>query len=446
MKTQEKKVEIKLRLPGILYQRILKDLKRPHSFAYERVGFLYANTIVLQDETKIITFKEYEPVEDEHYIEDHSVGARIDANAIRHSMQKIYDDNCGGFHVHFHDHKGEPSMSPDDKEGLPGIIESFANVNRKQAHGILILSENSFYALVRVNGVLQFIVPEVIVAVKYPLTLNFSLQNTIATSKALDRQSFLGQHSTKVFENIAVGVVGLGGGGSHLIQQLTHLGVKRFTLFDFDRIEESNLNRLIGAYFTDVAAVTLKTEIAKRLILSICPDADVKIVNARWQDDAEALQLCDVVLGCVDTFEDRSQLEAECRRYLIPYIDIGMDVNHTEEGSQISGQVILSMPGQACMRCMGFLTEEKLAMEAAKYGNVGGRPQVVWPNGLLASSAIGVFTDLVTGWSGLNDRVVYIAYDGNTGLLSNHIRLRFMETGCIHYSLLDSGKPVFKKL
>ena len=98
------------------------------------------------------------------------------------------------------------------------------------------------------------------------------------------------------------------------------------------------------------------------------------------------------------------------------------------------------------MRCMGFITAEKLATEAAKYGNVGGRRQFIWPNGLLASSAIGIFTDLVTGWSGQKNRLVYMAYDGNTGLLNNHIRLNFMDDVCTHYSLLDLGQPVFKKL
>jgi hypothetical protein len=51
------------------------------------------------------------------------------------------------------------------------------------------------------------------------------------------------------------------------------------------------------------------------------------------------------------------------------------------------------------MRCMGFLTDAKLAEEAARYWKGGARPQVVWPNGVLASTAIGLAVDIVTGWT-----------------------------------------------
>lgn len=437
---------IKLRLPGSLYKHILADLKRPHAFAYERVGFAFAQATKLTNENYLINFTSYQPVADAHYIEDDSVGARIGSTAIREAMQTVMDQNCSGFHVHLHNHKGQPWPSGDDKDGLPGIIESLANVNPMQPQGVLILSKNSFYAWVKIDGVAQLIIPEIISAVRFPMVIQFPESRRPAKNTLLDRQGFLGERSTAIFEHVNVVLVGLGGGGSHLMQQLGHLGVRRFTLVDFDRMEGSNLNRLVGAHFADIKKKRLKSEIAKRLILSVNPKAEIRIVNSRWQENADAVQAGDVVFGCVDTYEDRNQLEAECRRYLIPYIDIGMDVHKSEEVYQMSGQVILSMPGQPCMRCMGFITEDKSAIEAAKYGKVGGRPQVVWPNGLLASSAIGVFTDLVTGWTGQKDRIIYLSYDGNTGLLTNHVRLGFLADACSHYSLMDLGKPKFTKL
>src|SRR6266849_8531402 len=59
---------------------------------------------------------------------------------------------------------------------------------------------------------------------------------------------------------------------------------------------------------------------------------------------------------------------------------------HGKGSSVNGGQVIMSSPDGPCMRCMGFLTGEKLAAEAALYGNAGARPQVVWHNGVLAST------------------------------------------------------------
>jgi hypothetical protein len=79
-------------------------------------------------------------------------------------------------------------------------------------------------------------------------------------------------------------------------------------------------------------------------------------------------------------------------------IDIGMDV-HGKESPVIGGQVILSSPDGLCMRNIGFLTNEKLAQEAARYGDVVGREQVIWPSGVLASTAVGMAVDLVTNWT-----------------------------------------------
>ena len=49
----------------------------------------------------------------------------------------------------------------------------------------------------------------------------------------------------------------------------------------------------------------------------------------------------------------RRELEIACRRYLMHYIDIGVDV-HGEDRPVIGGQVMLSSPGGPCMTCMGF--------------------------------------------------------------------------------------------
>lgn len=65
----------------------------------------------------------------------------------------------------------------------------------------------------------------------------------------------------------------------------------------------------------------------------------------------------------------------------------------------ISGQVIVSMPGEHCIRCYGFITDAKLDEEARLYGDAGANPQVVWPNGVLASTAVGLGVNLVCPWS-----------------------------------------------
>lgn len=262
-----------------------------------------------------------------------------------------------------------------------------------------------------------------------------------------DRQSFLGENSQDIIQHAVIGVAGLGGGGSHICQQLAHLGFLNYVLFDGDAIEETNLNRLVGGTQQDVDDNVAKTEIARRSIMAVRPNARVQTVDDVWQNVSEALEQCDIVFGCVDGFDQRRQLEATTRRYLIPLIDIGMEVYHPdEEPPSISGQVILSMPGFSCMTCMNFLNEKTLAREAANYGDAGGTPQVVWSNGILASVAVGVAVDLLTDWSQSLRGARYLIYRGNCAHIKDSPMLRYTPKQCNHYPFEQVGPPLLKKI
>ncbi|MGC4101103.1 ThiF family adenylyltransferase [Ferruginibacter sp.] len=442
-----KNPKIKVRIPKAIYEQAFRDLLRPHEFAFERIGFFCSKSKRLKNETILITITKYLIIDDKNYIEDGSVGARINSAAIRSAMQSALDSSSGIFHVHMHDHTGKPGLSYTDRKEIPDVIDSFYNVVPNQAHGLIILSQNSAIAEVKLHEKRHRIIPESISIVGYPMKSIFLFPIKHVKSNLYDRQSFLGPDSQMFFENVKVGIVGFGGGGSHVGQQLAHIGIKNVTVFDDDKIEHTNMNRLIGGWFSDIKNKMLKTSIAKRLFKKILPSSNIKCINDKWQNKPEDLQECDFIVGGVDTFIGREQLEAECRRYLIPYLDIGMDVYQIlEEAPSIHGQVILSMPGMPCMKCIGFLTDEKLKKEAAKYGDVGGHPQVVWSNGVLASTAVGILIDLITGWTKQKDRLIYLSYDGNSGSVQDHVRIGFVEKTCVHYNLGNTGEPQFISL
>lgn len=260
------------------------------------------------------------------------------------------------------------------------------------------------------------------------------------------RQSFLGEDSQKIISQAVIGVIGLGGGGSHIVQQLAHIGFLNFVIFDPQFIEDSNLNRMVGAKARDVLDKKPKVEIAKRIIENIHSDATIEAFSLRWQNNPEVLKKCDIIFGCVDSFKERQELEIFSRRFVIPYIDIGMDVFDSDgEQPRMVGQLILSLPGGLCMRCLGFLDEEKLSLEASKYGSAGPKPQVVWANGVLASSAIGMAINLLTGWSSSFKMPIYQSYDGNSGTLTPHPKLSYLNCeSCSHFPKGEVGYPRFK--
>jgi hypothetical protein len=260
----------------------------------------------------------------------------------------------------------------------------------------------------------------------------------------LDRQSFLGANSDDTLAVATIGIVGIGGGGSHVAQQFAHVGISSFVLIDPDQIEDTNLNRLVGGTWADVEKKTDKIVIAERVIRAVRPAAKIDAIKAEWQTASEKLKLCDVIVGGLDSVRAKDELEAFCRRFLIPYIDQGMDV-HGEAGQHlISGQVVLSTPGRPCLRCFGIVTDAALEQEGRNYGAAGGKPQVVWPNGVLASTAVGLAMQVLTPWHINPVDSAYLEYDGNTGCVGPSYKVKHLAAKqCPHYPANERGDPRF---
>lgn len=259
------------------------------------------------------------------------------------------------------------------------------------------------------------------------------------------RQSFLSLRSEQIFADTTIGLVGYSGGGSHFGQQFSHIGVGRFIVVDDDIIEESNRPRFIGSEPEDVEQGRRKVDIAKRQIKRGNPLATIENLFSKWQNATDQLVQCDIIFGGVDSFREREELERFCRRNLIPYIDIGMDVREIGNGEYgITGQIIQSLPGGHCMRCCNFITDLRLEQEAEQYGAAGSKPQVIWPNGVLASTAVGMGVSLLTPWSRQERLFRWLSYDGNSGELKTPALVESCldQVSCSHHPLVELGDPL----
>jgi hypothetical protein len=91
---------------------------------------------------------------------------------------------------------------------------------------------------------------------------------------------------------------------------------------------------------------------------------------------------------------------------------------------------------------MRVITEKELTHEAehgGTYPGFGPHPQVVWANGVLASTAMGMALDLLSGWNKLNPPHPCLSYDGNGCVLRPR---EFGDiTGCPHHPLTAVGDP-----
>jgi hypothetical protein len=129
-----------LRIPRALLDQMWSDLRRPHAFAYERVGFLLVREAEILG-GRILLARRYEPVREEEYTRDTGVGARINRDAIRRALGFALAGE-GVLHVHLHAHQGVPRFSHVDEKNLHELVPSFCAVAPQGIHGALLLSDD----------------------------------------------------------------------------------------------------------------------------------------------------------------------------------------------------------------------------------------------------------------------------------------------------------------
>jgi hypothetical protein len=133
-------VNVIFRVLQRLLVSVRKDLERPHAFAAERVGFLYGRQ-ARTSEGCVVLAVAFEPVEDDHYVDDPRVGARIGSPAIRRAMQRALSSGDCVFHVHAHFGSRYPQFSGVDVDNLSELIPPFFSVSGGALHGGLVLGD-----------------------------------------------------------------------------------------------------------------------------------------------------------------------------------------------------------------------------------------------------------------------------------------------------------------
>jgi molybdopterin/thiamine biosynthesis adenylyltransferase len=218
-----------------------------------------------------------------------------------------------------------------------------------------------------------------------------------------------------------VGIVGLGGLGSHVAQQLVYLGVGHLTLIDPDPVEASNLNRLVGAAAEDARIARLKVDVVERVAQSVDPEIEITKIPASITSDAavNGLQNVDYIVGCLDHDGPRLLVTVVSSTYDKPYMDLATDIS--DEDAWFGGRVIFAGDGEGCLVCFNQLdqrdirlwmsNEAELAEEDRIYGQsrVGPSPSVVALNGVVASAGVMELIAAMTGIRPINRHLEYRA-------------------------------------
>lgn len=133
-----------VRIPEAVYSRIIADLRRPHAFAYERVGFAVVGTALIGGQVPVYCVNDYKPVEDAGYTPSRDAAATINSDAIRAALQLAMDTRQCILHVHAHEFSELPLFSPIDEADHGGLIRSFRNLGINRPYGFLLLGDGGF--------------------------------------------------------------------------------------------------------------------------------------------------------------------------------------------------------------------------------------------------------------------------------------------------------------
>uniref|UniRef100_A0AC34QQW7 THIF-type NAD/FAD binding fold domain-containing protein n=1 Tax=Panagrolaimus sp. JU765 TaxID=591449 RepID=A0AC34QQW7_9BILA len=152
-------------------------------------------------------------------------------------------------------------------------------------------------------------------------------------------------------------VVGVGGVGSVVAEMLTRCAVGKLILFDYDKVELANMNRL---FYQPHQSGLSKVEAAKDTLLHINPDVEIEVHNMNittlnnfkiFVDRIKHGNLdggqVDLVLSCVDNFEARMTVNTACNEENQIWMESGVSEN------AVSGHIQYIEPGKtACFSCL----------------------------------------------------------------------------------------------
>ncbi|EFN52074.1 hypothetical protein CHLNCDRAFT_9288, partial [Chlorella variabilis] len=156
-----------------------------------------------------------------------------------------------------------------------------------------------------------------------------------------------------------VAVVGMGGVGSVAAEMLTRCGVGHLLMYDYDKVELANMNRL---FFRPEQCGMTKTDAAAQTLSGINPDVALEsyTMNITTLDGFDAFKASlttpgsagtesrvDLVLSCVDNYEARMTINQVCLELGQTWMESGVSED------AVSGHIQVVAPGQtACFACV----------------------------------------------------------------------------------------------
>ncbi len=134
-------------------------------------------------------------------------------------------------------------------------------------------------------------------------------------------EMLIGNEGMEKLKDAKVAVFGIGGVGSFVCEGLARGGIGNFILVDYDKIDESNINRQLIATVKTIGKY--KVDLMKERILEINPDANVEVYREFYMDDCKIDLITEdlsYAVDCVDTIMAKISIVCNCDALNVPVI------------------------------------------------------------------------------------------------------------------------------
>lgn len=371
----------------------------------ERCAVLFAAPSLRRNGQRRLLVRDIEYPDVSDYTAQGPIEAQLSPVFVAKVTKRAAKEKLALVFVHTHLDTGVPRFSVVD-DGGEKVLKDFLTTRQVPGdHAALVLSEGGLRA--RLLGTDEELRVVVLGSKRHVAADPDS--DTRVIEQTFDRQvRAFGAEGQKQLQKLCVAIVGLGGTGSIMAQQLVHLGVRKFILIDPDTIEQTNLNRIVNASHDDVGEN--KACVAARYIEAFDNRVSVEVVDGDVARDAVARHLidADLIMCCTDSHGSRSVVQQVAYQYLIPCIDMGSTIIQANgEVKGIYGRVQLLAPGLPCLWCSELLnavevrrdmmSESERKLDPYIAGSREPAPSVISLNGTVVSLAVTMLLGVAIG-------------------------------------------------
>jgi hypothetical protein len=403
----------------VLPQSLAEELDSIARHELETAGVLLVSVVQLAGENVRLLGREFVPVPDSAYLRRNEDSLTIASDGYVHALSRAELLNATALWVHTHPGDGSsPDPSSHDDVVDRQLAETFRLRSGSDYYGALIFAPRdtgiAFTGHIGIDGADGTPITRMwVVGDRFRLTHAHGL-SAPSPIEIFDRNvRAFGPAIQQTLGDLTIAIVGCGGTGSAVAEQLARLGVRRFLLVDSDTLSPSNVTRVYGSGHADIGRA--KVDIAANHIRQIAPEAICEELQTMITDSATAkhLRSCDLIFGCTDDNAGRLVLSRIPTYLLTPVIDCGVLLSSDEQGNLtgIDARVTTIVPEQACLLCRGridvaragaeLLTpQERQRLEGEGYAPALGRtePAVVTFTTMAAATAVSELLERLIGY------------------------------------------------